>query len=132
MDWKVFLLKCWNPGKDTINGFNLAYEVNDLYPPVEQFFNNKVIPYGDSVMVSFDTKADFSKYGLYKIVAYGTDNKDDYLLNDTLTAYLENDNINETLKVFPNPFTDNFTININSPIDDKLQISITNESEKAI
>lgn len=79
-------------------------------------------------MVSFDTKADFSKYGLYKIVAYGTDNKDDYLLNDTLTAYLENDNINETLKVFPNPFTDNFTININSPIDDKLQISITNES----
>ena len=87
-----------------------------------------MVPFGDSVTVSFRQKADLSKYGKYKIVTYGVDNNDDYLYNDTLTANLENTRITETLSVFPNPFTDKLTITINSQSADKLQISITNAS----
>jgi hypothetical protein len=119
-------VKVLNTGKDTINGFNLAYEINDHFPPVKQFFDTRVIPYGDSVMVTFNIKADLSKYGIYKIVTYGYENNDDYLFNDTLTANIENTRISETVGVYPNPFIDRFTITVNSLIADKLQISITN------
>jgi hypothetical protein len=118
-------IKVLNPGKDTINGFNLAYVINDHPTPVKQFFNNKVIPGGDSVTVTFNNAADFSKYGFYKIVTYGIDNSDDYPLNDTLTANIENTKISETIGIYPNPFTDRLTITINSPSDDKLQITLT-------
>jgi hypothetical protein len=121
-------VKVLNDGKDTINGFNLAYEINDHFPPVKQYFDNKVIPYGDSVTVSFKTKADLSKYGIYKIVTYGLDNNDDYAFNDTLTANIENTEISEALGVYPNPFTDKLTITFNSRVADKLQISISNVS----
>jgi hypothetical protein len=118
-------VKVLNIGKDTINGFNLAYEVNDYLPPVEQYFENQVIPYGDSVTVSFKTKADMSKLGIYKITAYGYDNNDDYILNDTLRVNVENTEIRNSLIIFPNPFADQFTIFISSQVADKLQISIT-------
>jgi hypothetical protein len=121
-------VKVLNVGKDTLNGFNLAYDINDNFPPVKQFFDNKVIPYGDSVTVSFKTKADLSNYGIYKIVTYGLDNNDDYAFNDTLTANIENTEVKETLSVFPNPFSDELTITVNSQIDDKLHISISNVS----
>jgi hypothetical protein len=121
-------VKVLNLGKDTLNGFNLAYEINDQFPPVKQFFNNKVIPFGDSVTVSFKTKADLSKHGIYKIITYGFDNNDDYAYNDTLTANIENTKIEEPLSVFPNPFNDQLTITINSQIADKLQISISDVS----
>ena len=114
-----------NLGKDTLNGFNLAYQINDKYPPVKQHFDDKVVPFGDSVLVTFNTRADLSKYGIYKIVTYGTENNDDYLLNDTLTANIENTTIGETLGIYPNPFRDNLTITVNSQIADKLQISIS-------
>jgi hypothetical protein len=118
--------KVLNPGKDTINGFNLAYEINDHFPVVKQFFDYKIIPNCDSVTVTFNTKADLSKYGIYKIVTYAFGNNDDYLYNDTLTANIENTMINETVGIYPNPFRDNFTVTVNSQADDKLQISITN------
>jgi hypothetical protein len=118
--------KVLNPGKDTINGFNLAYEINDHFPPVKQFFDYKIIPNSDSVTVTFNTKADLSKYGIYKIVTYAFGNNDDYVYNDTLTASIENTRINETVGVYPNPFRDNFTVTVNSQAEDKLQISITN------
>jgi hypothetical protein len=120
-------VKVLNLGKDIIHGFNLVYEINNLYP-VKQFFENPVISFGDSVTVSFRTKADLSKYGIYKIDIYGTDNNDDYVLNDTLEVSIENTEINELLSIFPNPFADQFTIFINSRISDKLQISITSVS----
>ena len=125
---ETITVKVLNLGKDTLNGFNLAYEINNHFPPVKQFFNNKVVPYGDSVMISFKTKADLSKYGIYKIVTYGVDNNDDYVFNDPLTLNIENTRITETLSVFPNPFSDNLTVSINSQTSDKLQISITNVS----
>jgi hypothetical protein len=120
--------KVLNVGKDTINGFNLAFEINNHFPPEKQFFDNKVIPYGDSVTVSFKTIADLSKYGIYNIVTYGEDNNDDNVYNDTLTVNIENTKINETLSVFPNPFIDAITINVNSQTDDKIQISVSNVS----
>jgi hypothetical protein len=121
-------VKVLNVGKDTLNGFNLAYEINGYTQPVIQFFDNKVIPYGDSVTVSFKAKADLSKYGDYKIVTYGVDNNDDYLFNDTLTTNIENTKISEALSVFPNPFTDKLTITLNSLTADKIHISISNVS----
>jgi hypothetical protein len=77
-------------------------------------------------MVTFNIKADLSKYGIYKIVTYGYENNDDYLFNDTLTANIENTRISETVGVYPNPFIDRFTVTVNSLTADKLQISITN------
>jgi hypothetical protein len=121
-------VKVLNLGKEVINGFFLAYEVNNQLSPVKQFFENPVIPYGDSVTVSFKTKADLSKYGIYKIITYGYDNNDDYILNDTLQVNIENTEIDESLSIFPNPFVNQFTIFINSRYADKLQISITNVS----
>jgi hypothetical protein len=118
-------VKVLNIGQEVINGFNLAYEVNDPLLPVNQFFGNTVIPYGDSVTVSFDTKTDMSKLGFYEIISYVVDNNDDYILNDTVKIITE---IREPLIVFPNPFADQLTIIINSRVADKLQISITNFS----
>ena len=118
-------VKVMNLGKDTLNGFNLVYQINDQYPPVQQHFDNKVIPFGDSVLVTFNTRADLSKYGIYKIVTYGTGNNDDYLHNDTLSAKIENTTLVETLGVYPNPFRDNLTITVNSRIDDILHLSIS-------
>jgi hypothetical protein len=119
-------VKVLNPGKDILNGFNLAYMINDVQPPVTQFFENQVLPNGDTVTVSFNTKADLSKYGIYKLVTYGFDNKDDFLNNDTLRVSLENSNLNTSLSVFPNPFDDKFTVYINLQNDDRLIISIIN------
>jgi len=121
-------VKVVNLGKDVLDGFNLAYSINDHYPAVTQHFDNQVMSYGDSVSVSFNTKADLSKYGIYKIAAFGVDNNDDYLLNDTATINIENIKISETMSVFPNPFSDRLTVYINSPVSDKLHITITNES----
>jgi hypothetical protein len=119
-------VKVINTGKDSINGFFLAYDMNDLYPAITQYFENKVVPYGDSVTVSFKTKADMTKLGIYNITAYSFNNNDDYILNDTLQINIKNTEIADSLKVFPNPFADKFFIFINSRDNDNLQISITN------
>ena len=120
-------VKVLNPGKDILNGFNLAY-VNGHYPPVKEFFENTVIPYGDSVTVSFKKKADISKLGIYDIVTYGFDNNDNYFSNDTVSVNFKNTEISDSLIIFPNPFVDQFNIFINSSFADKLQISLTNIS----
>jgi hypothetical protein len=114
-----------NLGRDPVTGFYLAYKVNNDLPQVKQYFENN-IPFNDSVSVSFNVLSDLTKYGIYKIAAYGVDNNDDYLLNDTLRITLENVNLDETISVYPNPFGDKFTIFINSRASETLQISITN------
>jgi hypothetical protein len=131
--------KILNIGKDTINGFNLAYEVNGSLAVVKQYFDNKVIPYGDSVTISFKTPVDMSKYGIYKLTTYSYGNNDDYFLNDTMRITLENTEVNDSLIVYPNPVRDHFTVIINSRNVDNLQVSITNvsgvkfyETEKSI
>jgi hypothetical protein len=121
-------VKVLNLGRDIMNGFNLAYVVNNHFPPIKQHFDNQVAPYGDSVLVSFSTKADLSKYGIYNIITYGVDNNDDYNLNDTMSVSIENTEINETVGVFPNPFIDKLTIHINSQVSERIQLSISNVS----
>ena len=95
---------------------------------VKQTFDNIIMPYSDSVTVSFSTRADLSRYGSYNIVAYAYDNNDDYLLNDTLRINLENNQLNDSLSVYPNPFTDQFTLYVQSASDDILNISVINNS----
>jgi hypothetical protein len=121
---ETITVKVRNLGKETINGFNLAYVVNSGLSPVKQFFENK-IQYNDSVTVSFTSKVDMSRYGIYNMTIYGTENKDDYIVNDTAKVNIENIRINEVLSVFPNPFIDQLSIFINSQSADKLEISLT-------
>jgi hypothetical protein len=121
-------VKVLNVGKDIINSFNLAYEINSHTPVKQKFDNQQVIPFGDSVTVSFATKVDLSKSGIYKIVAYGYDNGDDYLLNDTLHVKIDNIEIKDSIGIYPNPFSDQFTVYINSKANDKVVISVTNIS----
>ena len=116
-----------NLGADIINGFWLAYEINDNYP-VKEFFEQPLIPYGDTIDITFSTRADLSKYGIYKINVYGVDNNDDYIINDTASITIENTEIIDALRIFPNPFINQFTIIINSRFSDKLQVSVTSGS----
>lgn len=124
-------VKVINEGKDVLNGFNLAYSVNGKQP-VKQTFTNQLQPDGDTVTVSFSIPADLTKYGIYDILVYGYDNKDDYLKNDTVKLKIENTKLNETLSVFPNPIANEFTIYINSQLAEKLHISLTNVSGRKI
>jgi hypothetical protein len=121
-------LKVLNSGKDPINGFNLAYRVNDQGSPVKQVFDNVILPYADSVTISFSTRVNLSKFGAYNIVAYAYDNNDDYLLNDTLRIYLENNQLTDSLSVYPNPFTDQITLYVQSANADNLKISVISNS----
>ena len=117
-----------NLGRDTLKGFNLSYVINDHFPAVKQFFEIQVIPDGDTVAVSFKSMPDLKKYGIYKIVAYGFNNNDDYINNDTAHVNIENTRIAEILSVFPNPIKDQFTIFINSQAKDVVRITITGVS----
>jgi hypothetical protein len=121
-------LKLLNLGKDTINSFNLAYRVNDMGSPVMQTFNSKIVPYGDSVTVSFDTKTDLSRYGDYTLLAYAYDNNDDYLHNDSLMVQLENNQLKDSLSAYPNPFVDQLSIYVQTGSYDNLKVSVINSS----
>jgi len=124
-------VKVLNTGYDTINGFNLAYSLNERYP-VKQYFDNKLIPYGDSTLVTFDVYADLSRYGIYSLTIYSFNNGDECLLNDTLRIDIENTRIDEPLSVFPNPFRDKMTIVINSEIDETARIALINSQGKIL
>jgi len=115
--------KVINLGADTLDGFNLAYSINDHFP-VTQFFDKTIVPYGDSVTVSFREPADLTKYGPYNIKVFGLDNNDDYLNNDTINASMDNMMIVEKINVYPNPFSDKLTIIINSLQPDEINISL--------
>jgi hypothetical protein len=123
--YETVTVKVLNLGAEVLKGFTLSYEVNQSYP-VTEFFENELPPQGDSVTVSFKSRLDLSKYGVYSIKTYGTGNNDDYVNNDTLQVNLENTNILENLSVYPNPFTDQLTVFVNSDYADRLQISLTN------
>jgi hypothetical protein len=125
---ETVMVKVLNVGRDTLYGFNLAYNFVDHLSPITQNFDNKILPFSDSVSVSFKTKADLSKYGIYKLTVYGFNNNDDYLLNDTVYVNIENTEIDESVSVYPNPFEDHFAIFINSKSADKVQVSITTVS----
>ena len=124
-------VKVLNPGRDTINGFHLAYVINDN-APVRQYFNKQLIPYSDSLTVTFDRRADLDLNGIYNIVAYSYDNNDDYTGNDTLSIRIENTEIEESLNVFPNPFNEYFNIVMNSKYSGQIFITLSNLSGRRI
>lgn len=117
-------VKVFNMGKDTLNGFFLGYTINNNIP-VRQFFDERVFPYKDTVTVTFDRSADLALGGTYDISIFGYDNQDDYLRNDTLSISVENMTIEETMSVYPNPFTDKITVVLNSKENRKVRITIT-------
>ena len=125
-------VKVLNLGREPVNEFNLGYYVNDMGTLVTQTFNNAIMPFGDSVTVSFKTKADLSRYGNYDLVAYSFDNSDDYLANDTLTVHLENHHLNDSVTVYPNPYYDNFSLFIQTSDEDKLYISVVNNAGSTV
>jgi hypothetical protein len=124
-------VKVLNVGRDTLNGFNLAYSINGRMPVI-QSFTNKLIPYQDSVTVTFDRRADMDLSGTYDILVFGHENDDDYLLNDTLMIRVENTEIEESVNIFPNPFADRLNIIINSKVNRDVSISLTNVSGKKV
>ncbi len=118
-------LRIANIGRDTIRGFNMAYSINNS-TPVTQHFDYTLIPSGDSVTVTFNTNANLSYYGNYNIVAYGYNNNDDYLLNDTVRVNIRNNELNKPLLVTPNPFRDKINIVLNSEFNGIAHFTLTN------
>jgi hypothetical protein len=125
---EAVILKVLNLGTKQLNSFSLAYYVNDPGSLVKQTFENVLVPFGDSLSVTFTSRADLSRYGTYDIVAFACDNKDDYLANDTLRIHIENDQLNDSVTIYPNPYTEYFTLLIQASGDDRLDISIVNNS----
>ena len=116
-----------NVGHDTINGFYLAYTINNQLP-VRQFFDAILLPDNAPVTVTFRTKADLSRYGIYDITAFSYNNNDDYPGNDTIKMSIENNVIVQPLLVYPNPFTDQLRIVIFSPVTDTIRMTLINLS----
>lgn len=124
-------VKVINFGPKTITGFNLAYRI-DNKPPVIQHFENNLIPSLDSVSVTFNTPANISRYGSYNITVYSIDNEDENPFNDTLSVRIENNDLDEPLLIFPNPFTDELNLVINSKVEGKARITLFNSTGKKI
>jgi hypothetical protein len=116
-------VKVKNMGSGTINGFYLAYSVNNQALHEWQYFDRS-IPYRDSVTVTFDKKADLAKYGIYDIMVYSFNNDDDFAMNDTIKTKIENTRIRSDARAFPNPFTDYLNIFINSETSENVIITI--------
>ncbi len=119
-------VKLLNVGKDTITSFNLAYRINNL-STVQELFKTKVIPFGDTVTVEFTEKVNFYRYGLYDITSYAFNNNDDYIFNDTANYEFRHE-LTDSLIIYPNPFTDQFTIYINSRYSETIRITINNSA----
>jgi len=124
-------VKVLNVGRDTLKGFNLAYTINDRFPVV-QYFSDDIAPYQDSVTVTFNRRADMDMSGIYDISIYGYENNDDFLANDTLMISLENTEIEESVNIYPNPFSDQLIITINSKFYRNVLIRLANVSGKIV
>ena len=124
-------VKVLNLGSDTLDGFSLAYSLNDRLPVIQDF-KTTLLPYDDSVTVTFEKRADLDLSGTYNIVVYGYDNGDDYLLNDTLMIQVQNTEIEESVTIFPNPFTDQLNIIINASESRSVRMILTNLSGRKV
>lgn len=111
-----------NLGSGTINGFNLAYRVNDQIS-YSQYFQD-VISYRDSVTVTFGRTVSLSQYGIYDIVVYSFNNDDDFSYNDTIRIRIENTLIKAETRAYPNPFTGDLNMFVSSSSDDEVVITV--------
>jgi hypothetical protein len=124
-------VKVYNAGPDTIGGFNLAYTLNSGQP-VKEYFKNTVIPFGDSVTVTFSTKANMSGYGLHNLKVYSYANADDYPLNDTISKAFEQKTIDAPYLVFPNPFINELNIIISSDMAGEAHFALYTSTGKKV
>jgi hypothetical protein len=124
-------VKVLNLGNDTIKGFNLAFAINDR-TPISQFFDNTLPPCNDSLSVTFEKRADLDLNGHYMLSIFGLNNNDDYDGNDTLRVNLNNNEVEQSVNVFPNPFTDKLNINLNSKLNTRVRILLVNPSGKQV
>jgi hypothetical protein len=128
---ELLSVKLLNTGRDTINGFSLAWSVNGLWP-VKEDFSNILLPGNDTAEVTFKSRIDLSRYGVYDVKVYGTGNDDDYLQNDTTGISIENITISEKLTVYPNPFSTWFNIFIRSDLSETVALSISDSGGKVV
>jgi hypothetical protein len=125
-----------NFGRDTLNGFNLAYRINDLTTVTENF--NKIIFPGDTLTVSFTQPANLSHGGTYNIQVYSYNNNDLFLLNDTASTVIVNTSAEipeeepVNIIVAPNPFRDHFRIIYHSNIADKIGLLLFDAAGRKI
>jgi hypothetical protein len=116
-----------NLGNSAINGFFLAYTVEETNIYVSEYFPG-TIPYRDSLTVTFGRTLDLSRYGFYNITVYSFNNGDDFLYNDTIRLMIDNTRIREDIRAYPNPFSDQIRIFISSPEDDEVEVTVTSAS----
>ena len=128
---ELVTVRLLNFGSDTVYSFYLSYTINEM-DPVIQKFNTPLPPYSDSVTVTFDRRADMDMSGDYRITVYGHDNNDDYLMNDTAFIRVENLIMEETLLIYPNPFSSTLNITINSKSTLNIRISLTDAAGKRV
>ncbi|MBN2863547.1 MAG: hypothetical protein JXN62_10320 [Bacteroidales bacterium] len=124
-------VKMLNLGPDTINGFNMAFRINDGIA-VTQHFSDILYPSLDSVEITFYSRANVSHFGVYDLVVYSYDNNDENLFNDTLRVQIENNELDEPLLVFPNPFVDELKIVISSEAEGMARFILFNSAGKKI
>jgi hypothetical protein len=126
-----------NLGIDTLMSFNMAYQVNTKIP-VSQNFNKKINP-GDTLVVTFSQTADLSGNNPYFIKVFGFNNNDNFLNNDTTIVNLSftgtetpGEDPKNTIKVFPNPFRQSFTMEYDSKVGEEINISIISLTGKTL
>jgi hypothetical protein len=126
-----------NFGTDTIQSFNLAYQINNNNP-VTQNFSRKLNP-GDTTVVAFSQPADIAGTGAYTIKVFGLNNNDSYPMNDTAKISVINtsifsppDNPENTIKISPNPFRQSFSTDIESDYSEIITMSILDQSGKVL
>jgi hypothetical protein len=122
-----------NFGTDTLKNFNLAYQVNSGSVFAQNFIK-KINP-GDTTVVAFSQPANLVGNGTYVIKVYGLNNSDFYLYNDTAKLTIVNTgifdlsaNIDNRIKIIPNPFRQSFRIELESSTSDDIIISIIGQS----
>ena len=120
-------VKVLNKGKDIIEGFSLAYSVNNA-TAATQVFTNILPPLSDSLTVTFAAKADLSHYGIFDVAIFGYGNNDDYLHNDTLSVRIENTQIAESVTAYPNPVREEVRIMVTSHVAAEARITLTSVS----
>jgi hypothetical protein len=128
---ELLTVKLLNTGRDTIKGFNLAWTVNGLLP-VKEDFSTVLFPGSDTTEVTFKSRIDLSRYGLYDVKVYGTGNSDDYIYNDTSRVTIENVTMSEKLTAFPNPFSTWFSIFLKSDLSETVGVSIFDSGGKIV
>jgi len=124
-------VKLVNLGRETINGFTLAYTINGSAPVQQTFYETIVPSLTDTVTVEFFEKFDFYHFDRYNITVYAVNNNDDYSSNDTVN-YMFIHELKEPLIIYPNPFIDRFTVFIYSQYSDVTTISMFDLSGKKV